>query len=125
MFWAGKDLAPKCIIDGQNIQDYLQSHYIEAFGHLAERLRDAGGLLDECVIGWESMNEPSEGYIGISDLNEAPAHQRLKKEASPTPAQGIRLASGISQTVDHWSFSLVGPVKFGSVEIDPGGQTAW
>ena len=125
LFFAGEDLAPKCIIDDQNIQEYLQSHFIEAFGHLADRLREAGGLLDECVIGWESINEPSEGFIGIPDLNVTPSHQILKKEASPTPAQGIRLGAGIAQKVDYWSFSQVGPIKNGTVTIDPLGHTVW
>lgn len=41
---------------------------IEAFGHLADRIKEAGDLLDVCVIGWDSMNEPSCGFIGLPDL---------------------------------------------------------
>lgn len=108
LFFAGRDFAPKCIIDGVNIQDYLQTHYRNAFAHFAERLRDAGGLLDECVIGWESMNEPSEGFIGFADLNYFPPEQSLKRESAPTPIQSLRLGSGIPQTVDYWTFTSVG-----------------
>jgi hypothetical protein len=50
LFFAGHDFAPNCVIDGFNIQDYLQSHYIEAYGQLTDRIRDAGDLLDDCVI---------------------------------------------------------------------------
>ena len=60
LFFGGKTFAPKCILDGVHIQDYLQSHFIQAFGVLGDRIRDAGGLLDDVVIGWDSMNEPSE-----------------------------------------------------------------
>lgn len=35
--------APRCIIDGKNIQDYLQEHFITAMGHLADRIRDVEG----------------------------------------------------------------------------------
>ena len=45
---------------------------------LADRLQEAGGILDDCVIGWDSMNEPHEGFIGIKDLNEIPEAQDFK-----------------------------------------------
>ena len=54
-FFAGRDFAPCYSIDEFNI-DYLQSHYIEAFGQLADGIRDAGDLLDDCVIGWVGVD---------------------------------------------------------------------
>ena len=59
LFFGGRDFAPKCIIDGKNIQDYLQDHFIGALAHLAKRIHEAGDLENEVVIGWESMNEPN------------------------------------------------------------------
>ncbi|EIM82341.1 glycoside hydrolase [Stereum hirsutum FP-91666 SS1] len=127
LFYAGRDFAPKCIIDGVNIQDYLQSHYIAAFGQLAERIREAGDLMDECVIGWDTLNEPSEGLVGYADLNAYPQHQtsQLKKGPTPTPAQSLRLGMGKAQEVDHWTFGTFGPSKDGTVTIDPKGRTIW
>lgn len=127
LFFAGKDYAPKCIIDGQNIQDYLQSHFIAAFGELADRIRDAGDLLDECVIGWDSMNEPAEGFCGYEDLRTVPAEQgsTLRMGSRPTPAQSLRLGMGQTQTTEHWSFGMFGPKCDGTVTIDPKGHKAW
>jgi len=56
LFFVGRVFAPNCIIDGINIQDYLQQHYIAAFGELADRIKQADEaegleLLDACVIG--------------------------------------------------------------------------
>ncbi|EKM56102.1 glycoside hydrolase family 5 protein [Phanerochaete carnosa HHB-10118-sp] len=127
LFFAGRDFAPKCVIDGVNIQDYLQSHYIAAMGELADRVRDAGDLLDECVIGWDSMNEPYEGLCGYPDLDVYPTEQTstLKKGSFPTPAQSMRLGMGQKQTVDSWAFGTFGPKRDGTVTIDPHGYKMW
>ncbi|KAJ7593463.1 glycoside hydrolase family 5 protein [Mycena floridula] len=127
LFFAGRDFAPKCIIDGQNIQDYLQTHFIEAMGQMADRIRDAGDLLEDCVIGWDSMNEPFEGLCSWKDLNTTPDAQgsTLKKGTYPTPAQSFRLGMGQPQTLDNWSFSAFGPKRNGSVTVDPKGLKIW
>ncbi len=127
LFFAGRDFAPNCIIDGSNIQDYLQSHFIEAFGRLADKIRDAGDLLDDCVIGWDSINEPSEGLVGYPDLHSLPAKQgsTLKRGPTPTPAQSLRLGMGQAQTVENWTFNAFGPQRAGMVTIDPKGLSIW
>ncbi|KAH7908370.1 glycoside hydrolase family 5 protein [Hygrophoropsis aurantiaca] len=131
LFFGGATFAPKCIIDGVNIQDYLQGHFIDAFGQLADRIKaadaDGAGLFDEVIIGWDSMNEPNEGFIQFQDLNTTPAAQgsTLKKGSYPTPAQSLRLGMGQAQTVDNWTFGSFGPKKDGTVTIDPQGMKMW
>lgn len=127
LFFSGKKFAPLAVIDGRNIQDYLQEHFIAAFGQLADRIAAAGDLLDDCVIGWDSMNEPYEGLCGYEDLRVLPTAQgsTLKKGTAPTPAQSLCLGMGQPQTVENWKFGSMGPSRDGTVTIDPQGRRIW
>ena len=124
-FFAGRDFAPKAIIDGQNIQDYLQGHFIAACKHLAQRIQDAGDLENDVVIGWESMNEPNRGLIGWPDISTIPSDQQLQKGTSPTAWQAILTGSGRACEIDTWDFGGLGPYKSGTQLVDPKGETAW
>ncbi|WWC99068.1 hypothetical protein V866_005962 [Kwoniella sp. B9012] len=126
LFFAGKTFAPKCIIDGKNLQDYLQDHFIDAVGTLAKKIsEEASDLLDECVIGWDSVNEPGEGLIGHHDLSKIPDEQQLKKGPTPTPIEGMRLGEGQPQQVQIWNFGAMGPYRGGHELIDPKGRKLW
>ncbi|KAF4126032.1 Glycoside hydrolase family 5 [Geosmithia morbida] len=124
-FFAGKDFAPKCIIDGVNIQDYLQSHFVDACAHLARRMHEAGDLENDVVIGWESMNEPNRGLTGYADLSIVPSEQHLKKGTSPTIWQAILTGSGRACEIDVYDMGGLGPTKSGTKLVDPHGETAW
>lgn len=125
LFFAGKAFAPKCIIDGVNIQDYLQEKFIDAVSALAERIAQEGGLLDEVVIGWDSMNEPGDGLVGYEDLAVVPKDQRLKKGPTPTAFDGMKLGMGEAVEVDVWEFTQMGPKNGGKVVMDPKGVKLW
>ncbi|EHK97773.1 putative Uncharacterized glycosyl hydrolase [Glarea lozoyensis 74030] len=125
LFWAGRDFAPKCIIDGKNIQDYLQEHFVGACAHLAKRISEAGDLEDDIVIGWESMNEPNRGMVGYPDISVIPDEQKLKKGTSPTVWQAILTGSGRACELDTWDFGGMGPYKSGRALVDPQGETAY
>jgi hypothetical protein len=125
MFFAGKDFTPKCVINGVNIQDYLQEHFVAACKHLAQRIHDAGDLEGEVVIGYETMNEPNKGMIGHPNLAEVPEEQRLKKGSTPTAFQSMLAGSGKAIEVPTWDFGNLGPYKSGTELIDPKGETAW
>lgn len=125
LFFAGRDFAPKCIIDGVNIQDYLQGHFIRACEHLAQRIKEAGDILNDVVFGWESMNEPNRGMVGHVDLSVIPKEQNLKKGTCPTLWQAILTGSGRACEVDSWDMGGLGPYKVGRTLIDPHGEQAW
>lgn len=125
MFFAGKDFAPKCIIDGVNIQDYLQGHFIGAVSHLAKRIHEAGDLENEVVMGWESMNEPNQGLTGYVDLTVVPKEQHLKKGTCPTIWQTMLLGMGKSCEIETFDMGGLGPYKTGTKLVDPHGEIAW
>lgn len=125
LFFAGREFAPKAIIDGVNIQDYLQNHLIAACKHLALRIREAGDLDQQVVIGWESLNEPNRGMIGLPDVSVVPPEQQLQKGTSPTAWQAILTGSGRACEISTWEFGGMGPYKSGSTLVDPQGTMAW
>ena len=125
MFFAGKDFAPRCIIDGQNIQDYLQGHFLNAVQQLAKAVKEAGDLDGDPVIGWESVNEPNRGLIGYQDLTTIPSEQKMQKGTSPTVWQAMLTGSGRACEIATWDFGGMGPYKSGSVLVDPEGVSAW
>lgn len=125
LFFAGRDFAPKCIVNGVNVQEYLQSHFFGAIEHLAKRIKEAGDILDDVVFGWESMNEPHRGLCGYEDISVIPKEQALKKGTSPTIWQAILTGSGRACEVDTWDMGGLGPYKVGKTLIDPRGTSAW
>lgn len=92
---------------------------------LADKIRSAGNLENVVVIGWESMNEPSSGFLGIQDLTVIPKDQHLRKGTCPTPFQAILTGSGLPQEVETWDFGQTGPHKTGTTVVDPGGTSIW
>lgn len=123
LFWAGQRLAPSCRVNGIQVQEYLQSHYLNALTELARALR---GLPN--VVGFGSMNEPACGYIGVRDLATCYQAGELKYGLAPTPFQGMCLGEGIPQTVGRWSNGFRQHVlgrPDTTERVDPDGVRAW
>lgn len=125
LFFAGREYAPKAIINGVNIQDFLETHYINALRHLAQRIHEAGNLEDTTVIGWENMNEPSIGLVGYADLKIVMPTQQLRKTTCPSAFQCMLLGEGVATKVDVYDWTQLGPKKIGEKWIDPQGLKAW
>ena len=62
LFWAGNDFAPELKVDGTPVQEWLQSHYVNAMREVALRMRDLSN-----VAGYDTYNEPSTGLAGVND----------------------------------------------------------
>lgn len=62
LFFAGDTFARKRLVEGFPVQQYLQSHFIEAYGRLADRLRD-----EPAVIGFEVSFSDSDAQKRAQD----------------------------------------------------------
>ena len=119
LFFGGGAFAPRLTYQGQGMQDFLQSHYIRAFQHLAEQVAHLPG-----VIGFGTMGRLHSGLIGVPDLRE---HDRPPRSGiAPTPAQAIFLANGFAQACADFSAS---PADFTPARpkavLDPQGVRLW
>ncbi len=101
LFFGGRDFAPNLQINGQSAQDYLQAHYIESMRQLALALK---GLPN--VAGFDTLNEPSLGYIGRGNLTQ-PFGMVMKGEM-PSALQSWALGEGIPQEVELWDMGMTG-----------------
>lgn len=100
LFFGGDSFAPRTRVEGVSVQEYLQSHYINAMRQLARALKD-----EPNVIGFDTLNEPSNGYIGMDDL---------RKSVFPVPMgfhiggfDGMVLGAGFTRKIDYFSPPLV------------------
>ncbi|KAG0368227.1 hypothetical protein BC939DRAFT_531536 [Gamsiella multidivaricata] len=119
-----------------NIQHFLQGHFIEAFSHLAQQIRDddtktvrdglGAGLIDSgTVMGFDTLNEPSPGYLNHPNLNELLELADLQIGACPTPFQGLELAQGRTVNCQVWETGSLGPLRKGSLKVNEGKVNLW
>jgi hypothetical protein len=118
-----------------SVQSFLQFHFIQAMKYITEKMHQAG--LDvmpvapeshqwaPTLLGWDSLNEPSQGWIGVPDLRKHPPWQMLRNGATPTPAQALRAGSGWEQSVDYFCITCFGPMPFGKTKIGCTDKTVW
>jgi hypothetical protein len=118
LFFGGNDFAPRTTVDGEPVQEFLQRHYIDSLKQVAMRLKG-----QPHVVGYDTMNEPSPGFIGWADLN---AHGGLLNTGdSPTPFQAMLLGAGYPQEVEVWSAGLRGIRPVGRRLVNADGLRAW
>lgn len=88
-FFAGAVLTPEWRVDGENVQRFLQRHFLGAMDALAARVAHLPN-----VVGFDTLNEPGLGWIG-QRLSERPADiSRLRPGPVWTPLDCLRLAHG-------------------------------
>lgn len=124
LFWAGRDFAPNAIIDGVNIQEYLQNHFIDAVKYLAQAIASSG-INDGFILGWETMNEPNRGFLGFSDLSVNPEHQKLRSYTCPSPFESLLIGTGRAVEIPVYEFGALGASKVGTKLVNETHRSAW
>jgi hypothetical protein len=96
LFFAGRDMTPDFTIEGRNVQDYLQDHYIGAMRAVAERVQDMPH-----VIGFDTLNEPGEGWIGeaLTRHTDSTGMADLRPGLAISPMDAMLMARGVPRDV--------------------------
>ncbi|CAG8444236.1 9167_t:CDS:2 [Diversispora eburnea] len=100
LFWGGDVFAPESLYEGVNVKEFLQDKYI-----------------NYAVMGFELMNEPHPGYIGLSDLFKYDAGTTLVFGDSPNALQSFALGDGIPQEIEVWIRSWPFPTRKHSTRL--------
>ncbi|KAG0232747.1 hypothetical protein BGX31_005022 [Mortierella sp. GBA43] len=121
-----------------NIQHFMQAHFIEAFAHLTRRIREddlktaresqgknPGLIGGGTVMGFDTLNEPSPGYLNHPDLNHLLELADLQIGTCPTPFQGLQLAQGQTVKCQIWETGAIGPLKKSSIKVNTEKVNLW
>ncbi len=116
LFFGGATFTPQFLIDGVNVQDWLQDKYIGAMRAIAERVAHLPH-----VIGFDTLNEPGEGWIG-----EALTQKPVSFLPGPTfsPLESLLLAQGLNPAgVSIWLNGASDPFELaGAYTMMEGGR---
>ncbi|KAI8605323.1 glycoside hydrolase superfamily [Dissophora ornata] len=121
LFWAGDVFAPNKMYQGESIQQFLQNRYLECYQHLARRV----GHLD-AIVGFEVMNEPHPGYVGLKSLKRYDFNTNLFFGDFPSALEAFALGDGMTLPIEVWVKSWPYPTKKERTRmINTGNESAW
>ncbi|KNC98302.1 uncharacterized protein SPPG_06696 [Spizellomyces punctatus DAOM BR117] len=121
LFFGGAIFAPNATYQGEHMQEFLQRHFCACYRHLAQRLQHLS-----IVTGFEVINEPHFGYIGLKSLHQFDPLKDLHFGDAPSALQSMALGSGIPQEVDVWVKSWPWPTRKNHKRvINPGKTSVW
>lgn len=125
LFFAGRLFTPDFEVQGANVQDFLQGHYLGAQRAVAERLVD-----QPHVVGFGTLNEPSRGWVGRA-MSDRRMVDRPGQPAKPglawAPIDALHACDGHTVQVPElrpkWYRGKCVPV--GTVAANPRGARLW
>ncbi|HTX72331.1 MAG TPA: cellulase family glycosylhydrolase [Rectinemataceae bacterium] len=121
LFYGGDVFAPgiRARDRAESLQAFLQERFIGAMEQVARRIARYPH-----VVGFDSLNEPSPGFIGQGDLRVL-EHSLSKVGPMPSPWEAIRAGSGIPVVVDVYGIRGLGQGVVGRRALGLRGLSAW
>jgi hypothetical protein len=90
LFWCGALYTPEHGVAGENIQHYLQRHYLGSIDAIAARVRDMPH-----VLGFDTLNEPGTGWVG-DPLSYRHLAQSEVNQTRPRPGVALSALDGLA-----------------------------
>jgi hypothetical protein len=120
LFFGGRDFAPSSRIDGINVQDYLQSHLIDAIKQVASRVKD-----NPNVLGFDSLNEPQLGWIEL--MADGSNNKNLNETLGYafTPLDAMATAAGYPRIVGYREVRRFGIKETRKDELNSKRASCW
>lgn len=119
LFFGGGQVAPSLKVEGDSIQEYLQRHFIAAMCQIAERVKGF-----DHVLGYDSLNEPKRGYLGVQSLSTY--RERVRgSTAQVTAFESIMVGSGIPVIAQYIKREGTTLVPTHEVQLNPNRVSAW
>lgn len=125
LFWAGEMFAPKMLVDRNgekvHVQTFLQDAYLDCYDWLVNGLNGLEG-----IVGFEIMNEPHTGYIGLPSMHQFDYNTDLHLNDVPSALQSFMLGAGYPTLVPHWTRSFPMPTSLKSRNMrNLNGRKVW
>jgi hypothetical protein len=123
LFFGGRIFAPLRLVEGINIQDFLQKHFLDAIAAVLSKVGH-----HQNILGADTMNEPGAGFLGRPDLDkwQALGGGTRGHGIKLTPFQGMAIGNGAGgpgmKTTWH-----SGPVSVGQAieTVNPTHDRCW
>ncbi len=127
LFFGGNTFVPDFKIEDETAQDYLQGCYLGAMRAVAERVKEIPH-----VLGFDTLNEPSTGWIGKAlsyrHVKPSPEHPaRVVPGPAWSPLDGLGVARGCTAQIPELRFSrkAMAVVEKETNTVNPGGVEIW
>ena len=127
LFFAGRILTPDFSIQGSNVQEFLQNHYLGSMNEVAKRIKTLPN-----VIGFDTFNEPHPTWLGqplTYRHTERSKHNGAPPRVGPaaSPLDLLVAAQGTPVTVPHMTRDPTSGrvLPTGEIVLNPDGISIW